>query len=139
MAFDGTEFDTTITYLTDPPTANLTFTSYAAGSFTFTLSPVIYSTAINISSINVQGYSNTGCTGSFVQSDSNVGLLIIPPGISVNNQDGQNPMTSPVIRYKKLDSISVNGTTRLNGQTITIGGTTVTVVIDTTTCNVYAV
>jgi hypothetical protein len=138
MAFDGTEFDTTITYLTDPATANLTFTSYAAGIFTFTLSSVIYSATVNINGIAVNGFPNITCTLPSVESDNEVFLLVIPAESSTVRQTGQTPMTASTLRYKRVNSIIVNGTTRTNGQTITVGGTLVTIVIDSTTCEVYA-
>ena len=137
MAFDGTTFDTTVDALTDPPTANLTFTGYAAGIFTFTLSSVIYSATVNINSITVNGFSNTKCILPSAESDNNISLLIIPPGTLSASQDGQTPMSCSTLRYKRVNSISVNGTTRTNGQTITVGDTLVTVVIDSTTCVLY--
>ena len=137
MAFDGTEFDAQVDVLTDPATANLTFTGYAAGIFTFTLSSPIYSATTNINAITVNGFPNTTCTLPSIESDSNIAVLTILPGNSVVSQIGQTPMSCSTLRYKRVNSIAVNGTTKTNGQTITIGNTLVTVVIDSTTCVLY--
>jgi hypothetical protein len=138
MAFDGTEFDTTITYLTDPPTANLTFTGYAAGVFTFTLSSRIYSTNVNISGASVSGFPNTTCTLPVNESDDFVGAVTVIAGNVGVRQEGQTPMTSNSQRYKRVNSITVNGVNKTNGTSITIGGTLVSIVIDFTTCELYA-
>jgi hypothetical protein len=51
-----------------------------------------------------------------------------------------NQLVSPVIRYKKTSSggstFTVNSVSRTTGTPFTIGGTTVTIAVDTTTCNV---
>ena len=138
MAFNGTTFNLTTSRLLDPATANLTYTSYSAGAFTFTLSSLIYSTSIGISGASVNGFPNITCTLPVVESDSTTSTVTINPGSIRAIQPGSTPMTASTLRYKRVNSITVNGTTRTNGQTITVGGTLVTIVIDSTTCEVYA-
>jgi hypothetical protein len=137
MAFNGTTFNLTTNRLTDPATANLTYTSYSSGVFTFTLSSRIYSTSISITSVSVSGFPNTTCTLPVVESDSAANTVTINPGSTGATQPGSTPMSCSTLRYKRDISISVNGVTRTNGQTITIGGTLVTIVIDSTTCVLY--
>jgi hypothetical protein len=138
MAFDGTTFDTAIDVLTDPATANLTFTGYAAGDFTFTLSSRIYSTSITITDAGVSGFPNTTCTLPINENDSLSATTLIPQGNINVIVSGATPMTSNSQRYKRVNSMIVNGVTRTNGQTITVGETVVTIVIDSTTCEIYA-
>ena len=138
MAFNGTTFNLTTSRLLDPATANLTYTSYSAGAFTFTLSSLIYSTSIGISGASVNGFPNITCTLPVVESDSTTSTVTINPGSIRAIQPGSTPMTASTLRYKRVNSIRVNGIIRTNGQTVTVGGTLVTIVIDSTTCEVYA-
>ena len=138
MAFNGTTFNLTTSRLVDPATANLTYTSYSAGAFTFTLSSLIYSTSIGISGASVNGFPNITCTLPVVESDSTTSTVTINPGSIRAIQPGSTPMTASTLRYKRVNSIRVNGIIRTNGQTVTVGGTLVTIVIDSTTCEVYA-
>jgi hypothetical protein len=138
MAFNGTTFNLTTSRLLDPATANLTFTKYEAGNFTFTLSSLIYSTSIGISEASVSGFPNITCTLPVVESDSTASTVTINPGSIRATQPGSTPMSCSTLRYKRVNSISVNGIIRTNGQTITVGGTVVTIVIDSTTCELYA-
>ena len=138
MAFNGTTFNLTTSRLLDPATANLTYTSYSAGAFTFTLSSLIYSTSIGISGASVSGFPNITCTLPVVESDSTASTVTINPGSIRAIQPGSTPMTASTLRYKRVNSIRVNGIIRTNGQTVTVGGTLVTIVIDSTTCEVYA-
>jgi hypothetical protein len=138
MAFNGTTFNLTTSRLVDPATATLTYTSYQSGYFRFTLSSRIYSTSIGISSVSVSGFPNTTCTLPVNESDSAANTVTINPGFTTATQPGSTPMTSNSQRYKRVNSITVNGVIRQDGQPITIGGTVVTIVIDSTTCNVYA-
>jgi hypothetical protein len=120
----------------DPATANLVFSSYNGGLFTFNLSQVIPSTAITISAANVKGYTDVGC--SSLDVDDNLGSNItIPGGTTAGQAMGYNPLDCTIYSYKKVNAIIVNGQSRSNGQTLTVGGTTVTVVINFTACNYY--
>jgi hypothetical protein len=137
MAFNGTTFNLTTQRLPDPATANLTFTNYQAGSFLFTLSSRIYSTSVTISGASVSGFPNSTCTLPIVENDSAASNVIINPGLTSATQPGSTPMSCSTLRYQRVNSISVNGLNRTNGQTITIGKTLVTIVIDSTTCTLY--
>jgi hypothetical protein len=138
MAFNGTTFNLTTSRLTDPATANLTYTSYQSGAFRFTLSSRIYSTSISITSVSVSGFPNTTCTLPVNESDSAASTVTINPGFTTATQPGSTPMTSNSQRYKRVNSIVVNGVIKTNGTSITIGGTLVSIVIDSTTCEIYA-
>ena len=138
MAYNGTTFDLTATRLTDPATATLTFTKYEAGDFAFTLSSRIYTESITITVATVIGFNNTTCTLPSIDSDSIDGVAIVSAGTIGTIQTGQLPFDCTFLRYKRGSSISVNGISRTDGQTLTVGGTTVTVVIDSTTCVTYA-
>jgi hypothetical protein len=139
MAFNGTTFNLTTSRLVDPATATLTYTSYQSGYFRFTLSSRIYSTSIGISSVSVSGFPNTTCTLPVVESDSTANTVTINPGFTTSTQPGSTPMTASTLRYKRVNSIVVNGVIKTNGTSITIGGTLVSIVIDSTTCEIYAV
>ena len=138
MAFNGTTFNLTTQRLPDPPTATLTYTSYQSGYFIFTLSSRIYSTSIGITSVSVSGFPNTTCTLPINESDSAANTVTINPGFTGATQPGSTPMTSNSQRYKRVNSITVNGVIKQNGTSIVVGGTTVNIVIDFTTCEVYA-
>ena len=137
MAFNGTTFNLTTQRLPDPATATLTFTNYQAGSFLFTLSSRIYSTSISISGASVNGFANSTCTLPVFETDSAPSVVVINPGFTTATQPGSTSMTCSILRYKRVNSISINGLPRTDGQTMTIGKTLVTIVIDNTTCNNY--
>lgn len=121
----------------DPGTASLTFTRYQSGVFTFDLSSSIPSTGITISQADVSGRNSINCTGGINESDSLSGLeLLITPGNITGSLTGSTPMTTTTKSYTKVNSIVVNGSTKTNNQTIQIGSTTVTVIINTT-CQTY--
>jgi hypothetical protein len=122
----------------DPATATLTFTDYSAGQFTFTLSSAIPTTDVNITYAYVRGYSNTSCTEPYTQTDSLKGTATIPAGsISVTRTGNIELVNLPIVRYKRVDSLIVNGTSYSNGSKFYIGSTYVTLVIDSTSCEVY--
>jgi hypothetical protein len=128
---------TTTTIPPDPGTANLTFTSYQSGNFFFDLSAAIPSTAVNITSATVNG-SDLGACSPFNESDALVGTLTIPAGSTSGMGSGSSPMTCGTLSYRRFNSIVVNGSTKHNGDTIVIGGTTVTIVLSTACVNPYA-
>lgn len=129
---------TTTTIGPDPGTANLTFTSYSGGDFTFTLSSPIYSTGITISVASVNGTDQPDCT-DFTESDSITisNPVIITSGSTTGVRAGNTPMSCSVATYNRGTAITVNGQSKTNGQTITIGSTVVTIVISNA-CNMYA-
>lgn len=124
---------TTTTLPPDPATSTLTFSNYKTGTFFFTLSNAIYSTNTTITAADVNGSNGTTCT-PVNESDSLASFATITSGTTAGSGAGNSPMTCGTHSYRKVNSIVVNGITRTNGQTLTIGGTTVTVVINTA-CN----
>jgi hypothetical protein len=132
MAYNGTTFDLTATRLTDPATATLTFTSYSLGVFAFTLSSRIYSTIITISSATVQGFNNITCTLPILETDSLSNATVINAGSTSARQIGSSPLTSSSVNFKRGTQMTVNGIIRINNQTITVGGTVVTIIISAT-------
>jgi hypothetical protein len=134
MAFNGTTFNLTNLNTRFPATATLTYTSYAAGAATFTLSSIL-SASILISRWTVAGYNSSGCTTN-VQNDS-ANNVTIPQGAIRGLQDGATPMTATSTFYIRGSSITVNGIARTTGQTFVVGQTTVTVTI-VATCTAYA-
>ena len=125
----------------DPPTSVLTFSSYGAGEFYFSLSNPINSIDLNITYAGVNGYSTTDCSGGVIESDSLSisNYATITAGQTFASKIGSYNLTSASKRYKQIDSLTINGNSGLtNGSTVIIGGTTVTISIpNTTTCRPY--
>lgn len=124
----------------DPETSMLTFFAYAGGQFTFTLSNAIPSTNTVISDAGVIGYINGACSGPFDATDT-INLsnpLTIPAGATVGNQMGLAPMDCSINTWQRVSSITVNGESKASGQTIMIGGTLVTVVINSGCAGLYS-
>ena len=124
----------------DPTTTVLlTFTEYSAGYFTFTLGSAIPTTDVNITYAYVLGYNNSTCTEPWLRQDSLKGTATIPAGSTTVTQAGNSSFSSggSIIKYKKVDSLTVNGTLYSNGAKFYIGSTYVQLVIDSTTCNTY--
>lgn len=132
---------TTTTTLPDPPTSTLTFSSYEGGVFTFTLSDAIYSTSFMIEAADVEGSTTQNdCTA--IDSYDSISLFFNPlsilPGQTTASVMGISPFTCDVLSYSKVNSITINGYgTYVDGDTLTIGGTLVTVSIPTTCVNPY--
>lgn len=125
-------------YIADPAASNLTFTIYSAGSASFDLSKPLRSTAVTISAWSVTGYTEPTCTTTSGDSDNQDANIVIAIGTTNKSGSGAIIMTNPpTTRYKRGTSITVNGTARTNGQTLVIGGTTVSVVISSA-CNLYS-
>ena len=128
----------------NPATAILTFTSYIGGAFEFTLSEPLPATTIEISAASVRGYTPDGIgdchTLGATDTLSATNTLIILAGNTSGTRNGNTPYALEDAfntRYKKGNSIKVNGTTLSNNGTITIDGTLITVSIDFSTCNNY--
>lgn len=119
---------TTTTIEPDPETATLTFTQYAGGDFIFDLSVPIPSTNVVVTVADVTGSEIAGCALAD-ESDTLAGPLTIVAGTTNGNASGTTPMTCDIATYLKVNSIVVNGLTKTSGQTITIGGTLVTISI----------
>lgn len=129
--------NTFTTVASDPATAVLSFTSYNQGVFTFALSAAIPSTNVVISAASANGYADAVCGGASTDTDQIAigATLVILAGSTVGTYSSPTPMLSSIPTYKRVNSIDVNGVTKINGQTITIGGTTVTVSISTACYN----
>lgn len=134
---------------TDPSSATLTLT-YSSGVWRASLSQAIPSTTIEIYQHSVQGFSTTSCTAAeeggsslSLTSYSKMGygtVTVLPLEVVAGYTTGtQNTgdLTCQSIGYRLGSSIYINGVQRTNGATFTIGGTTVTLVIDPTACTVY--
>jgi hypothetical protein len=127
---------TTTTANIDPPDSLLSFTTYNHGNFTFSLSDVINSTNVVITSADVEGSIIPGCA-TVDQSDSLGSTLTILAGTSNATVAGSTPLNCSIGTFKRINSIVVNGLTKTNGSTLTIGGTIVTVSISTS-CLTYS-
>ena len=118
----------------DPANSTLRFVDYVGGAFTFSLTSAIPSTDILITNASVQGYTGT-CVDK-CDSDSLLGTATIVAGTTSVSKVGYSNL-SGCNSYKRGNSIYVNGTRLSHGGTIPIGGTTVTVEIDYSTCQSY--
>ena len=108
-----------------------------AGTFNFSLSNPISSTNLTISYAAVNGYTSSNCSGPYTESDtlslSNSATIVA--GEYFTSKIGSSNLTSTSIKYKQVDSLTVNGTSSLvNGSTFVVGGTTVTVSIPRVNC-----
>lgn len=135
---------TTTTTLANPGFSYLVFDNYESGVFTFTLSNPIYSTAITITAADVNGFEAVDCSGESNQSDSISGsnAVVIIPGGSIGTSIGTTPMTPASLSWSRVDSIFIDGYGAYNnGDTLTIDGTLVTVIISNVcslyTCDIY--
>lgn len=126
----------------------LTFTSYSAGQFTFTLSNKL-NFALYLKNIFVSGYASSGCNTPYVTTDA-VSNVTIPVGTTTVSTYGDDPFQNfttfspPPLRYKKTNSMYVTqnsngqgGNIVYNGSVINLNGVSITIVIDSTTCNIY--
>jgi len=126
---------------TGPLTSTLTFVGYAAGEFTFSLSNTL-TVPLTIEQASVDGFDNFFCgIGGGVSLDIlfSPNYLTIPAGLSVGYQTGAGFGCS-ILAYKRGSQIKIAGNPAIlsNGSTFSIGGTTVTVAIDTANCDPYA-
>lgn len=121
----------------DPATSILSFSYYAGGQFTFELSNAINSTNAVISGASVDGYADGVCGGASIENDGIISAITINAGTTSATGGGLSPMDSSVGSYRRTNFIIVNGLTKTNGETLTIGGTTVTISISNS-CDIYA-
>jgi hypothetical protein len=118
-----------------PANATLTFDNYAAGTATFILSGIL-SAQIEITSWEVNGY-NTGACIEATESDQYSTTITWTSGQSgVKTGTGFSAITCDAIRITKTNSLFVavaggSSGNYSNGQTFTVGSTTVTVSINT--------
>lgn len=124
-----TSTTSTTTTSPDPATSVLSY-SYTGGNFTFGLTNPIITTNVVITSAQVQGSSLPACA-SIDNGDDITGAnpLTILAGNPSGVVAGNTPMGCGVDTLQRVNSIVVNGLTKSNGQTLTIGGTLVTVSI----------
>jgi len=118
----------------DPLTATLQF-EYIAGEFIFTLSNPIPSTDIIIGGGRVNGSLNNDCS-SKDGVDNMSGLITITKGTTNGSIVGNLPFDCSINTYNRRPFIVVNGLQKSDGETISVGGTTVTVLIPNT-CEFY--
>lgn len=118
----------------DPPTATLAFNNYSAGSFEFSISNPIQSTAVTITQASVNGYGTENCNESAYDDFLNA-TATIPIGGYGASAMGSTPLNCSNLTYRKGYGMVVNGQFVNNGSVITIGGTQVTIVIDTSCQN----
>lgn len=128
----------TTTLIPPPATSTLTFENYAAGQFTFTLTDAL-SVPVVINAATVLGSHVSNC-GPFEESDDLGGSPItIPAGMNAATGTGTSVMSCFVQSWKRDVSIDISGVgTVINGQTVNIGGTIVTIIINTACINYYA-
>jgi hypothetical protein len=119
-------FSDTVDVFTDPATAILAFAQYQSGSFIFTLSDRIYTTGFVISQAFVDGATTSDCTGGTTETDQ-LTSDTFPPATLTASLPGDVPMSCSVNSYERRSSFYVNGTEKFDGDTITIGGTLVTI------------
>ena len=122
----------------DPATSTLTFLDYRAGDFRFTLSSAIPTTNVTITLATVSGYSNSSCTEPWTIQDTLKGTATISAGSTTVTQTGNFALVPPIIKYKRINSLTVNGISYSNGAKFYIGSTYVTLVIDTSCDTPYS-
>lgn len=129
----------TTTTTTTQATATLTFTGYASGVFYFDLSAAVGATT-TISQATVNGSDGTTCTPINETDDiiSSGGDLVITAGSTSGSRTGGSPMTCGTHSFRRGTTITVNGVSKSDGQTLVIGSTLVTVVIPNTCETPYA-
>ncbi len=123
----------------DPATATLTFTDYQASGFYFDLDVPIYSTDIVITEANVNGSDDTDCSPINESDDiTDSNEVTISAGTTSGSAVGNSPMTCGTHSWKRVNHIEINGVSKSNGQTIMVGDTLVTIVIDLSCQTPYA-
>ena len=112
----------------DPATANLTI-EYTADTFSATLSEAIPSTGITINSagLAVTGFTDGSCNSLSGETDSASADLFISAGNTSDSEAGNFGFTNTTTHYHFNGTLTINGNTVNDGDTITIGGTQVTV------------
>jgi len=123
---------TTTTTIANPAESILTFDSYEAGEFRFTLSNPIYSTDVVVIGAEVSGSITVDC--ATLDSTDNINFtnpVNILAGTGSGTSTGLTPFGCETLSVSKVNSINVDGYGVLvNADTITIDGTLVTIAID---------
>lgn len=114
-------------------TATLSFVSYDIGKFYFTITPAI-STTVTITNCVISGYDDdNGVCRNITTQDYMLTSAIIPSGETFTSVDGQYPLGCDSSWYRQANNMTVNGFGGLqDGGTITIGGVSITIVINNT-------
>lgn len=114
----------------DPVSASLVF-DYTSGNFSFYLSEPIPSTNVTISLARVYGFPDeSSCDSrSSTEEDNLPSSAVITAGNTSVTVAGSTPLTCASVIFRSGTNIRVNGQFVINGQTITIGGTQLTVII----------
>jgi hypothetical protein len=124
----------------NPDESTLIFTSYDGGFgsvFYFNLSDPITSD-ITIENATIDAFDSTDCSlfSPPTATDFLASPVLLASGTTSANGAGGgiNCGFTGVVRYKRTNSLTINGTSVSNGSVINIGGVLVTIVIDSTTC-----
>lgn len=128
----------TTTLIPPPTTSTLTFEDYQGGQFSFSLTDAL-SVPVVITYAGVNGSQVNNC-GPYEESDDISGSPItIPAGMNYASGLGNSPMSCFVNSWKREASIVISGIGLVtNGQTVNIGGTIVTIIINTACVDYYA-
>lgn len=116
------------TWLNIDPTTSILNVKYEADTFYADVSDIIYSTSITVgqASLDVIGYENCALNQLSGESDDASGNLVVNAGAASGNVSGNFGMTTNTVEYKFTGNLTVNGVSRYDGETFTIGNTSVT-------------
>lgn len=122
-----------------PLTSTLVFIGYSAGMFSFALTNPL-TVPLTIEYASVDGFDNYGCgigSGVYLDTFAPSTTLTMPAGTTTGNIAGVG-LGCAVLAYRRGAQIKIAGNPLMlsNGNTFTIGGTTVTVSIGNT-CDPY--
>jgi hypothetical protein len=125
----------------NPATSTLTFSAYDGGTypgakFYFMLSNPLVTNDITIENAQIDAFDSTDCLSFTTATDFLAAPLVLLAGTNNANGlgGGLDCALTGVVRYKRFNSLTVNGTSVFNGSIIDIGGCLVTIVINSTTC-----
>ena len=126
-----------------PARSTLTFSQYQCmdgdGRFLFTISNPI-PVAFTIGGAKVYGYTQTNCGDAppIPQDALPANAITVLANATSAIVSTSTPLGCTIKRYKRFDGFIINGVTQvINGSHITIGGVDVTIVIDSTTCEIF--
>ena len=111
----------------DPATSTLSV-KYEADTFYADLTDAIYSTSITITAatLGVTGYEDGACSSLSGESDSASNNIVVTAGTLSDSEPGNFGFSTTSQYYKFNGMLNVNGTNRSDGESFTVGGTTVT-------------
>lgn len=117
-------------------TSTLTM-GYEGSEFTATLSNPL-SVNLDISLVTAYGYIFTDCRDESPSEVHIVDYVRLSPGQTYQTKYGNTDFPPSAVRYNIANSITINGTAKSHGDTIVVGGTTITVAIPYASCSPYA-